>query len=165
MLRPVGSRCKEKWVQDCPAASFVENSPRGYWDIRDVDSVHLIADGMGWSLDKVSEKVTPVLSPRSVKTKFVTIRKGEVAGIHQVCKGLLERKEKIRLDLQMFVGAKKPRDQINIKGTPDVTMSMEKGVAGDEATVAMLLNMIPAVIEAQPGLRTLTDLPVPRFRS
>jgi len=130
-----------------------------------VESVHLIANGMGWSLDKVSEKVTPILSPRSMKTNFVTVRKGEVAGVHHVCKGFFERKEKVRLDLQMFVGAEKPSDQIHIKGTPDLTMSIEKGVAGDEATVAMLLNMIPAVVEAQPGLRTMTDISVPRFRS
>jgi len=130
-----------------------------------LESVHLIANGLGWDLDKVAEKVTPVLSPRSMKTEFVTIRKGEVAGIHHVCKGFAERKEKIRLDLQMFVGVKKPGDQINIKGKPDVTLSFEKGVAGDEATVAMLLNMIPAVLEASPGLRTMSDISVPRFRA
>jgi 4-hydroxy-tetrahydrodipicolinate reductase len=99
-----------------------------------------------------------------VKTRFLTVKKGQVAGIHHVCKGYVEQKERIRLDLQMFVGAKKPGDQIAIKGKPDVNLSIDGGVAGDEATVAMLLNMIPAVREAQPGLRTMTDISVPRFR-
>lgn len=129
-----------------------------------IESIHLVANGMGWKLDKVAEKVTPVLSPRSMKTRYVTVKKGQVGGIHHVCKGYVEQKEKIRLDLQMFVGANKPGDQIAIKGRPDVNLSIDGGVAGDEATVAMLLNMIPAVREAQPGLRTMTDISVPRFR-
>jgi 4-hydroxy-tetrahydrodipicolinate reductase len=63
------------------------------------------------------------------------------------------------------VGAKKPFDRITVKGRPDVTVLFENGVAGDEATIAMLLAMAPAVPKLEPGLRTMVDCPIPHFRS
>jgi 4-hydroxy-tetrahydrodipicolinate reductase len=127
------------------------------------ESLHLIARGLGWRLDNVTEKVQPVLATRSVKTDYLKVKKGDVAGIHHVCRGFRNRKEILNLDLQMFVGAKKPTDRIAITGTPEVNLEFEGGIAGDEASVAMLLNMIPPVLDATPGLKTMVDLPVPRF--
>ncbi|MCX5856640.1 MAG: dihydrodipicolinate reductase, partial [Deltaproteobacteria bacterium] len=37
------------------------------------------------------------------------------------------------------------------------------GVAGDQATAAVLVNSIPAVVSALPGLATVKDLPAPHF--
>ena len=84
-------------------------------------------------------------------TPASAVKKGQVAGIHHVCRGYVERREVVHLDLQMVVGAKKPVDRITIKGKPDINLVFEGGVAGDEATVAMLLNMIPAVLAAERG--------------
>jgi hypothetical protein len=36
-------------------------------------------------------------------------------------------------------------------------------VAGDQATVAALVNTAPRLLEAPPGLWLMTDLPVPRI--
>jgi 4-hydroxy-tetrahydrodipicolinate reductase len=41
-------------------------------------------------------------------------------------------------------------------------MLIPGGVAGDVATVASLINAIPRVLEAEPGLKTVLDLPIPR---
>jgi 4-hydroxy-tetrahydrodipicolinate reductase len=130
-----------------------------------LESLHLVAQGLGWKLANVKERVTPVLAKHSMKTRYLSVKKGQVAGIHHVCRGFRNRKEVIHLDLQMYVGAKKPTDRIAIKGKPNVDLVFAGGVAGDEATVAMLLNMIPGVLEASPGLRTMMDVPVPRFRA
>ena len=48
-------------------------------------------------------------------------------------------------------------------GSPDLHMRMEGGVPGDLATVAMLVNSLPQVVEAPPGLKTVLDLPPPRL--
>jgi 4-hydroxy-tetrahydrodipicolinate reductase len=128
------------------------------------ESLQLIARGLGWKLDNVTERVQAVSANRSIKTKFLTVKKGQVAGIHQVCRGFRNRREILNLDLQMVVGAKNPTDRITIKGKPDVNLVFEGGVAGDEATVAMLLNMAHNVLDAPPGLKTMIDVPVPRFR-
>jgi 4-hydroxy-tetrahydrodipicolinate reductase len=130
-----------------------------------LESLHLIAQGLGWELDNVRERVTPVLSSRSMKTRYLSVKKGQVAGIHHVCRGFRNRREVLHLDLQMFVGAKKPTDRVAINGKPAVNLVFEGGVAGDEATVAMLLNMVRGVLETPAGLRTMIDTPVPRFRA
>jgi len=36
------------------------------------------------------------------------------------------------------------------------------GIFGDTATVATLINNIPLVVEASPGLKTAKDVPLPR---
>lgn len=130
-----------------------------------LESTYLVAEGLGWSLEKVKEKVTPVVSKKRVKTDYLTVKAGEVAGIHHVCKGYRNGKECVALDLQMYVGAKKPTDRIYVKGSPDVELTFTGGVSGDTATVAMLLDMVPAVRKMEHGVRTMMDAPIPRFRA
>ena len=77
-----------------------------------------MAQGLGWDLDRVTEKLTPVISKKSTRTPYLTVKAGQVAGIHHVCRGLRNGKEALKLDLQMFVGAKKPFDKISIRGNP-----------------------------------------------
>lgn len=129
-----------------------------------LESTHLVAEGLGFNLDKVDEKITPVLAKSRVKTPHLTVASGQVAGIHHVCRGIVNRKEVVSLDLQMYVGAKKPYDRVAVKGSPEVSLLWENGVAGDEATVAMLLALAPAMPKLEPGLRTMLDAPVPHFR-
>ncbi|MCH8286908.1 NADP-binding protein, partial [candidate division KSB1 bacterium] len=52
---------------------------------------------------------------------------------------------------------------IRISGNPCVDVVINGGVAGDTATVASLVNSIPRVIKAQPGLCTMMDIALPRI--
>jgi 4-hydroxy-tetrahydrodipicolinate reductase len=129
------------------------------------ESTHLVAEGLGWTLERVDESIKPVLAKSRVKTPHVTVQAGQVAGIHHVCRGFAGGKEVVSLDLQMYVGAKKPLDRITVKGRPDVSLLFENGVAGDEATIAMLLATAPSLPKLEPGLRTMMDCPIPHFRA
>jgi 4-hydroxy-tetrahydrodipicolinate reductase len=42
-------------------------------------------------------------------------------------------------------------------------MKIAGGVHGDVATAAIVVNSIPRVLRAAPGLRTMRDLPIPSF--
>jgi len=53
-------------------------------------------------------------------------------------------------------------DYINLKGTPNIHMSITPEINGGVGTIAMCVNMIPHVLNAKPGLKTMIDLPVPR---
>ena len=53
-------------------------------------------------------------------------------------------------------------DYVIIKGTPDVNMVNSPEIEGGKGTIAMCANMIPQVINAEPGLHTMLTLPVPR---
>ena len=69
----------------------------------------------------------------------------------------------VELDLSMYVGAPDPRDEVFLSGSPDLHVRYEGGIPGDPATAAMLVNTVPQVIAAPPGLVTIDDLPPPRL--
>lgn len=128
-----------------------------------LESLQLVAQGLGFKLERIEEKIVPVVAGKSVKTPFLTVKAGQVAGLHHTCRGFRDGKEVLSLDLQMYVGAREPFDQVTVAGTPPVKLRFDGGVPGDQATVGILLSMAPLVAAAPPGLKTMLDLPVPRF--
>jgi len=85
---------------------------------------------------------------------------GLAAGVKQVCRGYIKGREVIALELQIYLGAKQPHDSIIIKGVPPINLMIQGGIAGDEATAAIVVNAIPIVLAASPGLAYMTDLPI-----
>ena len=127
-----------------------------------LESMALVASGLGWKLEKVTEKVDPVLAKATLRTKYFTVAKGHVCGLRHTGAGLSNGRKVIELDLQMYLGAEDPMDSIELEGEPDLRMVIPGGVEGDTATVASLINAIPRVVAAEPGLKTVLDLPIPR---
>jgi len=125
------------------------------------ESLYLIADRLRFVLDDVRETVEPVIAEHPMKTKYFELNPGDVAGIQNIGEGFHQGKKILSLDLRMYIGAADPHDSIRIVGTPDLNMRIEGGVAGDQATAAILVNSIPAVIAAAPGWVTVKDLPAP----
>ncbi|MFB6155076.1 MAG: hypothetical protein ABEJ22_04215 [Haloferacaceae archaeon] len=127
------------------------------------ESVAMIAAGMGWELSDVRETVEPVVAKRRVQSDYVTVEPGEVAGIHQVGRGLVDGDPVLELDLSMYVGAENPRDVVELTGEPDLTVSVDGGFHGDVTTPAIVVNAVERVREAEPGLQTMLDLATPRY--
>ncbi len=46
-----------------------------------------------------------------------------------------------------------------IDGEPPVDITVRGGFQGDSATPAIVVNSLPRILEAAPGLRTIVDLP------
>ena len=129
-----------------------------------LESMMLLAEGLGWKLDRCAEKIEPKIAPRRLATSHLVISKGSVAGLRQVATGFRRGKPVLVLDLLMFVGAKASYDFIQIKGRPSLESKVIKGIHGDIATVAALVNAVPRVIESgKTGLISMLDLPVPRM--
>jgi hypothetical protein len=125
-------------------------------------SIEMIADALAWKLDTVIiEPVQPVIAEKSVQSKDIKVRVGGAAGLRQKAKGMMNGKEAVVLDFQAYIGAKKEYDSVRIKGVPEINQRISPCVHGDLATVAMVINMIPKVINAPAGLLTMKDLPVP----
>jgi 4-hydroxy-tetrahydrodipicolinate reductase len=127
------------------------------------ESVAMVADGLGFTIDDISETIEPVIAQESVKTEFLEVAAGQVAGVHQVARGTAGREEKIFLELRMYVGAKQPADSIELKGEPNLSLVIPGGTHGDVATAAVVVNTIPAIVAAPAGLRTSRDLPLAFF--
>ena len=51
------------------------------------ESIRMIADAMGWTLDRVEDEVEPVVSETSVSSKFIRVAPGHCAGLRQVGRG------------------------------------------------------------------------------
>ena len=143
--------------------SFAEKKAAGgFGHIGLRESLLMVAEGLGWSIDTVEETLQPVTADRRVETPVTTVEAGEVAGIHHAAQGLVDGRACLTLDLKMYVGADDPRDAVQVEGTPPIDLTVDGGIFGDTATVGMLVNVAALVEEAPAGLRTMMDLPVPR---
>jgi 4-hydroxy-tetrahydrodipicolinate reductase len=120
----------------------------------------MIADGLGWELQRIEETLTPVMAEGRIKTMTGIVEKGRLAGIQQVGKGFVHDEEKITLLFRASVGESDPKDSIEIQGIPHMISTIEGGVNGDIATGAIILNAISRIMDARPGLRTMIDMPI-----
>jgi hypothetical protein len=122
------------------------------------ESVAMVADSFGLRVDEITETIEPKVATDRVQTEFLTVEPGQAAGVHQIARGLSEGKELIYMELQMYVGAKDPADTIELQGHPNISLVIPGGSHGDIATASVATNSIPAILEAQSGLRTSRDL-------
>ncbi len=111
------------------------------------ESLAFIAQGIGSRANKIKETIEPVIGSD-----------GRVTGVRQVAQS-----GAITLELEMYVGAPNPRDEIHIDGEPPLHLVVQGGTAGDVATPAILVNMVPRLLEAKPGLHTMHTLGLPRY--
>ena len=127
------------------------------------ESVAMIADGLDFALDDISETIEPVMADETLKTEFLEVAPGQVAGVHQIARGTGGGKERIFLELKMYIGARNPADTIELQGEPHLALTIPGGTHGDVATAAVVVNTIPAILAAPAGLRTSRDLPLSFF--
>jgi hypothetical protein len=125
-------------------------------------SVAMLADAIGWKLDRVEiGRVEPVIAEAPAKGGYAAIPPGRVAGVKQSARGWMGGKALIELNFMAYVGSEEEYDQVEIDGTPPVNCRISPCVHGDHGTVAMLVNMIPKVVNSPPGLYTMKDMQVP----
>jgi 2,4-diaminopentanoate dehydrogenase len=129
------------------------------------ESIHMIAHALGWQIDRITEEREPIIARVKRQTPFVTVAPGQVAGcLHKGIayqKGMpvltLNHPQQVHPQLEGIVTG----DTIEIHGVPDIRLSGSPEIPGGTGTVALAVNMIPRVLNAQPGLHTMADLPVP----
>jgi len=124
------------------------------------ESVAMVSDGLGLEVTEISETIEPVLAREIVRTEFLEVPAGRVAGVHQIARGMAGGVEKIFMELQMYVGAEGPHDTVELRGDPDIALTVPGGIPGDISTAGVVVNTIPAILDAPAGLRTSRDLPV-----
>jgi len=128
-----------------------------------MDSLALLAHGFGWEVAKIKETGDAVVAARNIRTPYLRVRAGQVCGIHQRAEARVGGKRRLTLDLKMYLDAPNPHDAVQIEGVPSLRLVIPGGVAGDPATAAALVNAVPRLLAAQPGLLLMTQLAVPHF--
>jgi 4-hydroxy-tetrahydrodipicolinate reductase len=127
-----------------------------------VESICMITTSLGWKLDAIIElPPDPVITEKETKTTYTAIKPHHLVGLKSVAYGIKNGEKVITLEFVSHANIETPYDSVTIEGVPTIHERIEGGVHGDLGTVAMVINSIPKVIKAKPGLITMKDLPIP----
>ncbi|NLP31195.1 MAG: dihydrodipicolinate reductase [Clostridiales bacterium] len=130
------------------------------------ESIRMIADAIGWKVDKIEQSMDPIVTDVDRKAPHGFAKAGDVAGCAMKGFGYVDGEIKIEMDHPQQIEPEQvgvtTGDYVIIKGNPDINMVNSPEVPGGIGTIAMCVNMIPHIINARPGLKTMIDLPVPR---
>lgn len=131
------------------------------------ESVQLVADGLQIPIDDIKAKTTRVLAERDLETAAGTVKQGSVAGQHWEWSGMLRGRKVIRHETVWRMHESVAPDwargnhSVTLRGEPNMRIDMRPDwIDGGLLSTAMhAVNAIPYVCEAEPGIRTLLDLP------
>jgi hypothetical protein len=127
------------------------------------ESIAMIADALGWTLDRITDDIQPKLAAVTISSEFLAVDPGYVCGIIQDGCGFRKNKPVIKLHMEAYLGSPETYDSIEIEGSPSLSMKIAGGIHGDVATASLVVNSIPKVLDAPPGLHTMRDLVLPSF--
>jgi len=127
------------------------------------ESIAMIADAMGWTLDRITDDIQPKLASVTISSEFLAVDPGYVCGIIQDGVGYRKNDAVIRLHMEAYLGASESYDAVEIEGSPRISSKIAGGIHGDVATASIVVNSIPHVLTATPGLHTMRDLALPSF--
>jgi len=129
------------------------------------ESVSMIADALGWKLDRITDEIQPKIASEGVSSEFLSVDPGFVCGLVQDGVGYRDGQPIITLHMEAYLGAPETYDAVEITGTPALKMKFAGGIHGDVATASITVNSIPKILDVTPGLHTMRDMPLPSFFS
>jgi 4-hydroxy-tetrahydrodipicolinate reductase len=127
------------------------------------ESIAMIADALGWSLDRITDEIQPKIATVTISSEFLAVDPGYVCGIIQDGAGYRNGEPVIRLHLEAYLGAPESYDAIEVDGSPRLSMKIAGGIQGDVATASIVVNSIAKILAAPPGLHTMRDLALPSY--
>lgn len=125
------------------------------------ESARMLAAAFGWRLTAVEERIEPVRAEAPTPLTDGIVPAGHVLGLHQTAAGHVGDEVVVSLTLDMAVGIGPTRDHVRLTGLPDLELEVPGGLHGDVATAAIVVNAVPRVLAARPGLVTMSELPPP----
>jgi len=140
-------------------------------------TLHAIAAGLGVEIDEITEWYEKVPAPETFVVPSGKVEAGTMAGLRFEVRAIVGGEPRIivehitRLRSDIAPGwppmPGKGGYVVEITGSPDIRCTLEmEGDGGDEnsggliVTAMRLLNAIPAVVQAEPGLLSALDLPL-----
>lgn len=129
-------------------------------------SIHLIADALGWKLDQVEQDRRPIIAQSRREAGGIRVEPGQVAGCNTTAIGysaglpriVLEHPQQMAPEAEVILTG----DYIDIEGKPNIRLAIQPAIPGVEGAAAIAVNMIAPVLQAGPGLKTMADMPIPR---
>ncbi|MBX6385933.1 MAG: hypothetical protein IRZ07_23660 [Microbispora sp.] len=129
------------------------------------ESIELVCERLGLKLDApVEEEFEPYIAETPAPTKYGHVPAGYTEGFVQRATGMVGGRPFIRLELVLHLrptdAGLETTDSFVIEGVHPVNLVMSPGMDAIPATSAQLVNSMPGVLYAAPGLKTVKDLPV-----
>jgi hypothetical protein len=123
-------------------------------------SAALCAIGVGLDYDEFEDEVRPIIAEERLEGP-VRLEPGQVAGIYHRVRCFAEGREVVDLELTLAAGVQ-AYDMLRIDAEPKVELRVSGGYAGDEATAWAVVNAVPRIVAAEPGILTVLELPAGR---
>lgn len=128
------------------------------------ESIYMIADALGWEIEKIEQEREPIVSKVYRETPHVKVEPGMVAGCRHTAKAYMNGEVVIELEhpqqIHPHLEGQETGDYIWIEGTPNFNVSNKPECPGGIGTISTAVNMIPQVINAEPGIKYMHELPV-----
>lgn len=139
--------------------------------------IHLIASGLGVHVEEVRGSLDRRLSDRDIEVAFGTIKAGTCGGVRTRAAGVVDGREAIVIEHIIRMARDVAPDwmtsefdatyRVDIEGDPDIHCAMTLGHAEGHgaghaamaATAMRVVNAIPFVVDAPPGLLSSLDIP------
>ena len=82
------------------------------------ESIAMIADAMGWTLDRITDEIQPKLATVTISSEYLAVDPGYVAGIIQDGIGYRKNEPVIKLHMEAYLGSPETFDSVDIEGSP-----------------------------------------------
>lgn len=167
-LSPFGPTVMEEQGIGISVEEFNERKANGTMSghVGFAESIGMMAEGLGLTVDKFSQDMNPIATDVDRKSPYGFAAAGSCAGVAMEADATLSNGMEIRMEHPQQIEPEQvgiqTGDYVIIKGTPNINMVNSPEVEGGQGTIAMCANMIPQVINAEPGLQTMITLPIPR---
>ena len=133
-----------------------------------VESIHMIADGLGASLERITTETELQLAEQDLALAAGRVAKGSVAGHRWVWEGFVKGEPRIRQEAVYRAHPSVAPDWpelgalVRVEGRPRMQMRLDHDwlSSGLLATAQHAVHAIPHVCRAEPGIRTFLDLPL-----
>ncbi len=167
-LSPFGHTVMEEQGVGMVVSEFMEKVENGTMagHVGFAESITMIGDAVGWKVEDIKTQMAPIVTDVDRKSPHGFAAAGHVTGVNMTGQGYVGGEVLIDMyhpqqiepeQVGVFTG-----DYITLKGSPEINMAIKPETEGGLGTIAMCVNMIPQIINASPGLKTMLDLPVPR---
>lgn len=130
-----------------------------------VQSFGMFEEAFNMKFDNIKQTKEPIITNIDRETDLVQVKAGDVAGCRQMGYGYvgdevfieMEHPQQIKPEMEDLGTG----DYIKIEGSPNINIANTPEIEGGIGTYAICVNMIPRVINADAGLKTMLDLPIP----
>ncbi|MFC2164464.1 Gfo/Idh/MocA family oxidoreductase [Acidobacteriota bacterium] len=130
-----------------------------------LETTAMVAHCLGFPLDELRQTKEPLLTRVPKRSEFIRIEPGRVCGFKQNVTGLFEGKQVLDFRMVGIVSPDKDEDGVEtgdytrITGVPNVDITIKEEIAqkGGLGTAGVAVNMIPKLMNAQPGFHTMNE--------